>query len=79
MLHRTSKGGGSTTRPVALTAKGQVAVALIRLERALDHLTEAEQADLLAELQPLTRVARGRAEARQPSRVGVPLVAARMV
>ena len=75
MLHRTSKGGASTTRPVSLTRKGQIAVALIRLERALDHLTEAEQAELLAELQPLARVTRCRAESRQSLRVGVPLVA----
>ena len=80
MLTVTSQGtngGGSTTRPAALTVKGQITVALIRLERALDHLTETEQADLLAELQPLARVARSRAESSQSSHVGVPLVAAR--
>jgi hypothetical protein len=75
-LSITTNGGGSTTRPTALTTKGQLTVALIRLERALEHLTDAEQADLLAELQPLARVARNRAESRQPA--GVPLVAARM-
>jgi hypothetical protein len=75
MLQRTSNGGGSTTRPVALTLKGQLAVALIHLEHTLDHLTEAEQADLLAELMPLACVARNRAESRHSTRVGVPLVA----
>ena len=77
MLIVTRQGtnrGGRQSRPASLTIKGQITVALIRLECALDHLTEAEQADLMAELQPLARVARSRAESRQCPRVGVPLV-----
>jgi hypothetical protein len=74
MLHRTSNGGDSTTRPVALTLKGQIAVALYRIEGAIDSLTEAEQQDLLAELLPIAQLARSRAEVRQSRRGGSPLV-----
>ena len=79
MLHVTGNGGELSVRPATLTPKGRIIVALIRLERALDHLTEAEQADLLVELQPLARVARCRAESRQSLRVGTPLVASIIV
>ena len=50
-----------TIRTVALTAKGRLTVQLLKLEAALDRLSEAEQRDLLDELEPIVRVVRSRA------------------
>ena len=73
----TSQGinrGGCWTRPLALTPNGRLTVQLIKLEAAFALLSETEQADVLAELEPIVRVAQSRATVRQPSRVGLPLV-----
>jgi hypothetical protein len=75
MLTINTTGGGSTTRPLTLTPKGRLTVQLIKVEAAFALLSEAEQADVLAELEPIARVARTRAQVHQPSRVAVPLVA----
>ena len=72
-LHITKPGGEHTARPVVLTTKGQISVALIRLERALEHLTEAELVDLVVELRPIMRVVRMRAQVQQLPRVDTPL------
>jgi hypothetical protein len=73
-LHITSNGGERSARP-ALTPKGQATVALIRLERVLEHLTEAELVDLVSALQPIVRVARSRAEGRQSPPASTLLIA----
>jgi hypothetical protein len=54
--------------------QGQLAVALYRIESAIESLTEAEQQDVLAELLPIARLVRRRAEVRQSRREGSPLV-----
>ena len=76
MRQRTNdqrNGGGRQARPT-LTSKGRLTVQFYRLEAAFALLSEAEQVDVLAELEPIVRVARMQAQVRQPSRVGPPLV-----
>ena len=61
-------------RPQSTTLKAEHAVQLYCLEAACALFSEPEQQDVLAALEPLVRVARVRAQVRQPSRVGPPLI-----
>jgi hypothetical protein len=63
--HSPTVPAPARARVSGLTAKGQLAAQLVRLERLVDGLTDTEQASLADELAPIVRCAQSRVAFRQ--------------